>query len=76
MEIPLSIGIISIEGVLREDRQRKRILIAWELFWWSTSIKCELGRVVERGGGEIFRVVNLKVIYGGLMNACSERGGR
>jgi hypothetical protein len=35
----------------------------------------ELGRVVERGGDERFRVTNLKVVYGSLVNTCSERGG-
>jgi hypothetical protein len=29
--------------------------------------------VVERGGEEKFRVANLKVVYGGLVNACSDR---
>jgi hypothetical protein len=32
--------------------------------------------VVERGGEKRLRVVNLKVVYGSLVNACNERGGR
>jgi hypothetical protein len=33
----------------------------------------DLGRVVERGGDQRFRVTNLKVVYGILENTCSER---
>jgi hypothetical protein len=44
-------------------------LIFREFFWWLTGRK---GRVVGRGE-ERFRVVNLKVVYGGLVNACRDR---
>jgi hypothetical protein len=61
---------------LRETRQIERRLIARELFWWSTDRKYELGRVIEREGEERLRVANLKLVYWGLMNACSEMGGK
>jgi hypothetical protein len=48
-------------------------LIATELFWWLISRKYKLRRVVGRGGEKRFRVINLKVIFGGLVNACNER---
>jgi hypothetical protein len=73
--IPLCIVIIGSEGGVREGRQRERRSIARELFWWLTGRKYELWKVVEQGGEERFRVVNLMVVYGGLVNACSERGG-
>jgi hypothetical protein len=41
-----------------------------------TGRKYELGSVVEKKVEEGFRVVNLKVVYQGLLNACSERGVR
>jgi hypothetical protein len=39
--------------------------MARELFWWLTGRKYELGRVVERGGEEMFRGADPKVVYGG-----------
>jgi hypothetical protein len=35
-----------------------------------------LGRVLEREKKRWFRVIYLKVVYGGLMNAYREKGGR
>jgi hypothetical protein len=73
--IPLCIVIIGSEGGVREGRQRERRSIARELFWWLTGRKYELWKVVEQGGEERFRVVNLKVVSVGFVNACSKKGG-
>jgi hypothetical protein len=51
--ILLSIGIIDSDGGLWKGRKRGMILRAKELFWWLTERKYKLGRVVERGGGEM-----------------------
>jgi hypothetical protein len=61
---------------LREGRQRERRLIARELFWWLTGGKYELRKVLEKEGKRWLRVINLKVVYGSLMNACSEKEGK